>query len=138
MLGRIPWVLRQGHSCWLLKKDLVSLQTGFTQSGQLSVSCVEHSLFDWMCEYTKSAKACKTEYTAISGRSAWARVHALPASRENGSGYGFFSTGFQNCKVSFLETVGLGRVQRETLGKGPSYPTHCPFSLRSRSKARQL
>lgn len=58
---RVPRVLRQGHSCWLVKKDLVSLQTGFTQSGQLRGNCVEHSLFDWMCECTKSAKACKTE-----------------------------------------------------------------------------
>ena len=54
---RIPAALWRGHSCWLLKKDLVSLQTGFTQSGQLRVSCVEQRSLDWMCECTRSARA---------------------------------------------------------------------------------
>lgn len=49
------------HSCWLVKKDLVSLQTGFTQSGQLNVNCLEHSSFDWMCECTRSARACRVD-----------------------------------------------------------------------------
>lgn len=90
---QIPRVLRQGHSCWLVKKDLVSLQTGFTQSGQLRVNCVEHSLFDWMCECTRSAKACKTQSKSHLRRDVcWPCARVLRAPRENCSGCGFFST----------------------------------------------
>ena len=59
--AHLPAACRQGHSCWLVKKDLVSLQVGFTQSGQLRVSCVEQRSLDWRCEWTRSARACRTD-----------------------------------------------------------------------------
>ena len=57
----LPAASCRGHSCWLVKKDLVSLQVGFTQSGQLRVSCVEQRSLDWRCEWTRSARACRTD-----------------------------------------------------------------------------
>lgn len=45
------------HRDWLVKKALVSLHTGFTQSGQQRVNCLEHTSLDWMWEHTRSARA---------------------------------------------------------------------------------